>query len=413
MVGVPANTFAGSNSGVGLDHTGNSHLNNQCSYSAYLGEKFYEYVAIIEMIHVLATDANARRQLFEELSQSGRYHGLASIGHSEMAKADANAAMTQSILDFLGFGNRKAEAERLMNQSMENSRESMRHAGIAMDKLAGYFQGLYDEIVRRYKDCGFAYAFSTTATDGAFFLGELAIGAGVAGLSAKALKSLKFIFRRLPSGKIHVEVKNPNGGSFAKEFTQKELEAKYGKPEENHAGVLNEDPNRDVKSGGAASAGNSRKLTRGRNDADITYDPKTGRPINANGTVRQDFGATTRGDNATAVGKLGDPGDQGGHLVAHRFTGDTPDAGIAPQAGNLKMGAWKTMENEWADWVKKGYEIDYNIDVKPPGAVRPDAFDVQYTVRDPKTGEAKYTKKNRFRNVAGQKFVRVPFRDME
>lgn len=412
MVGVPANTMAGSNSGAGFDHTGNSHLSNQCSYSAYLGEKFYEYVAVIEMIHVLATDANARKQLFEELSKSGWYHGLASVGHSEMAKADANAAMGQMILDFLGFGDRKAEAERLMNSSVENSRESAKHASIAMDKLAGYFQGLYDEIVRRYKDCGFAYAFSTVATDGVFFLGELAIGAGVAGISAKALKSLKFIFRRLPTGKIHVEVKNPNGGSFVKEFNQKDLEAKYGKPEENHAGILRDDTNRDVKSGATAGS-KSKKLQRGKNDSDITYDPKTGRPINAKGTLREDFGSSKRGDNATAVGKLGNTGDQGGHLVGHRFMGDTPDEGIAPQAGNLNQGAWKTMENEWADWIKNGYEIDYNIDVKPPGAVRPDAFDVRYTVRDPKTGEIKYTKNNRFRNVAGQKFSRVPFRDME
>ena len=54
-----------------------------------------------------------------------------------------------------------------------------------------------------------------------------------------------------------------------------------------------------------------------------------------------------------------------------------------------------------------------HIAVKPPGAVRPNAFDVTYTVRDPKTGAIKYTKKNRFRNAAGQKFNRVPFRNME
>ncbi|MBO0664586.1 DNA/RNA non-specific endonuclease [Jiella flava] len=75
------------------------------------------------------------------------------------------------------------------------------------------------------------------------------------------------------------------------------------------------------------------------------------------------FGAGGRKDNATAVGKLGNDGDHGGHLVGHRFMVDTPDAGIAPQASNLNTCAWKTMENEWADWLRKGYRVDYDISV--------------------------------------------------
>ena len=93
--------------------------------------------------------------------------------------------------------------------------------------------------------------------------------------------------------------------------------------------------------------------------------------------------------------------------------GDTPDNGIVPQAGNLNTGAWKTMENEWADWIKKGYEVNYNIDVYPPGAVRPDSFDVSYKIIDPKTGKVKYKKEKEFENKAGQKFDRVQFRDMD
>lgn len=178
-------------------------------------------------------------------------------------------------------------------------------------------------------------------------------------------------------------------------------------------------PNDSVNrpAGGAAGAGRTVQERVGpdgkKNTTELTFDPETGRPIGAQGTLRHDFGSTPRGDNATQVGKLGNAGDQGGHLVGHRFMGDTPDQGIAPQAGNLNNGAWRTMENEWADWTKKGYEVDYNINVRPPGAVRPDAFDVRYTVRDPQTGEIKYTNNNRFRNVPGQQFERVSFRDME
>ena len=60
-----------------------------------------------------------------------------------------------------------------------------------------------------------------------------------------------------------------------------------------------------------------------------------------------------------------------------------------PQAANLNRGAWKTMENEWADWVNNGYRVDYNIDVYPPGAVRPDSFEVEYTVSNPADGSGR------------------------
>ncbi|WP_157889839.1 DNA/RNA non-specific endonuclease [Tritonibacter mobilis] len=151
---------------------------------------------------------------------------------------------------------------------------------------------------------------------------------------------------------------------------------------------------------------------RGTNEQIISHDPATGRPTGSSGTIRQDFGSTKRGDNATAIGKLGNDGDQGGHLAAHRFFGDTPDEGIAPQAGNLNMGAWKTMENEWADWTKMGYEVDFKVDPYPPGAVRPDEFDVRYVVRDPKTGKIMYEVEREFDNEAGQSFKRVTWRDM-
>jgi hypothetical protein len=234
----------------------------------------------------------------------------------------------------------------------------------------------------------------------------------VAGVAAKTIKSLRFFVRRTVTGHIEVRVENPNGGTYVHSFSQNDLEAKYGKPEENHAGVLKEDTNRDVEKGSVVGPP-KKKHTRGRNENEITYDPKTGRPINAKGTLREDFGSSVRKDNATAVGKLGNPGDHGGHLVGHRFMGDTPDYGIAPQAGNLNTGAWKTMENEWADWIKKGYEVDYQIDVFPPGAVRPDVFRAKYTVRDPKTGKVRYQNRANFQNQAGEKFERISFRDME
>jgi len=151
---------------------------------------------------------------------------------------------------------------------------------------------------------------------------------------------------------------------------------------------------------------------RGRNTKTTWWDRETGRPGSERGTILDDFGGTGRGDNATEVGSLGNPTDHGGHLGAHRFFGDTPDPGIIPQAGNLNTGAWKKMENEWAAWVGNGYQVDYRIDVYPPGAVRPDALEVEYIVTNPNTGEEVYRNFPSFWNEAGESFDRKYSRDM-
>lgn len=178
-------------------------------------------------------------------------------------------------------------------------------------------------------------------------------------------------------------------------------------------------PDEGINGGGAPDSRITRlsnrevRTDRGVNTKTTTFDPETGRPISESGTIREDFGSTKRGDNATAVGGLGAEGDHGGHLGGHRFFGDTPDEKIAPQAGNLNTGAWKTMENEWADWTKLGYEVNYKIDIYPPGSVRPDAFRSTYEVIDPKTGEVKYRNRDRFSNEAGQTFSRITWRRMQ
>ena len=147
--------------------------------------------------------------------------------------------------------------------------------------------------------------------------------------------------------------------------------------------------------------------TRGPNTKTTHFDPDTGRPVQESGTILEDFGGSPRGDNATAIGRLGAPGDDGGHLGAHRFFGDTPDEGIVPQIANLNRGAWKKMESEWADWVAEGARVDYRIAVDPPGAIRPDNFKVVYVVSDPSTGAIFDKQSSSFANVGGQTFPRI------
>ena len=157
---------------------------------------------------------------------------------------------------------------------------------------------------------------------------------------------------------------------------------------------------------GNGSSGSAEITTvRGSNGKTTVYDPETGRPISERGTIVEDFGSSPRGDNATEVGHMGGEGYDGGHLGAHRFFGDTPDQGIVPQAANLNRGAWKRMENEWARMVEKGYQVDYDIEVFPPGARVPDSFEVSYRVWDPSTGELVRRGAPEFENAGGQVFI--------
>lgn len=424
----------GTNPGTAIDAQQDTHLDDNCSYAAFLGNKFYEYVATIEMVYILSTDENARRELIENLRESGWYHGLVGLGTGQVAAGSNRAAGSLALWEWLGLIEEGSAAE-MLQQGRENAELSREHSALAWESIAQAFSDLYTELRRRYADCGLAYAFATTATDGAFLLGELALGAGLTAGAVRVLKKLRFIVKRNVTGDLEVEVQNPAGGSYRSTFTVDELEAKYGKPDDNHEGVLTPDRNWDVDGGdrderderdddreddendaeeeGAPVAGpKTDRRTRGRNENTISYDDATGRPISAQGTLREDFGKTTRGDNATAVGRLGGEGYDGGHLVAHRFLGDTPDHGIAPQIANLNRGAWSRMENEWADWTKKGYEVRYNIDVDPPGSVIPDRFDVEYEVIDPKTGRVVHENDPSFKNNDKQEFDRIYFRDM-
>lgn len=157
--------------------------------------------------------------------------------------------------------------------------------------------------------------------------------------------------------------------------------------------------------------GNTVTQTRGGNTKTTAFDPKTNRPIMEMGTIRKDFGSSRRGDRATKVGR--DYGrdadgnrlrDDGGHIGAHRFFGDSLDIGIVPQNFNLNRGAWNSMESKWASLTDEGMEVNYLVEVFPPGSERPDAFQVTYEVFNPKTGQSEGIYSVPFANQAGHSF---------
>ncbi len=81
------------------------------------------------------------------------------------------------------------------------------------------------------------------------------------------------------------------------------------------------------------------------------------------------------------AGKCGNPGDEGGHLIASIFNGPGEKLNLLPMDGNLNKGAWKQMENTWAKALSEGKDVKVNIQPSYTGnSVRPDKFKVVYSV---------------------------------
>lgn len=141
-----------------------------------------------------------------------------------------------------------------------------------------------------------------------------------------------------------------------------------------------------------------------------------GRPIRAEADLSEVFTDIDRSPAETdAQGEAADrgiEGDQGGHLIGHRFVKDQGLKNLFPQNGNFNVSAYKTLENEWADWIESGKEVRITVDLTPKGQDRPDRVRVSYEVVDPASGDVVYDQRVTFRNQAGQHYDRIPRADM-
>ncbi len=73
--------------------------------------------------------------------------------------------------------------------------------------------------------------------------------------------------------------------------------------------------------------------------------------------------------------------DQGGHIIGARFFGAGEQINYYPQSANLNQGAWKTMENGWANAMVAGKDV--KVEVKAifnSSSGRPDKFEVRYSI---------------------------------
>ncbi|MBB2802809.1 DNA/RNA non-specific endonuclease, partial [Xanthomonas arboricola] len=75
------------------------------------------------------------------------------------------------------------------------------------------------------------------------------------------------------------------------------------------------------------------------------------------------------------AGNCGLPDDEGGHLIASIFDGPGERLNLVPMNANLNKGAWKSMENEWANALKNGKSVKVKIEpIYSGSAIRPDSF---------------------------------------
>jgi len=109
-----------------------------------------------------------------------------------------------------------------------------------------------------------------------------------------------------------------------------------------------------------------------------------GRPTSASGILSLETG--TRTAEQTRIGKLGDAGDEGGHLIGAQFDGPPDAFNLTPQAGSVNRGAgseWTAMEREWADALEAGSEVTVQIDVvyeQGLDGLRPTGYNIVYEI---------------------------------
>ena len=104
--------------------------------------------------------------------------------------------------------------------------------------------------------------------------------------------------------------------------------------------------------------------------------------------------------------------------MAHRFVGDQGDINMFPQNGvsmeglkNFNGSAYKSMENELADWVEAGGTVKFDVSFDDFVGDRPGTVGVNYVVTND-AGDVVYRNEQLFDNEAGQTFNRVSKSDI-
>ena len=137
-----------------------------------------------------------------------------------------------------------------------------------------------------------------------------------------------------------------------------------------------------------------------------------GDTIGAKATLNEVFSGAKRSasevkDQATAAAR-GVADDAGGHIIGHRFAQSQGIKNMFPQNANFNNGAFKKVENEWADWInKKGGSVEVDIQLVGNSA-KPDKVKVSYQLKDA-NGHVVREVTEQFKNQSGRMFDRQYF----
>ncbi|MCH2165648.1 MAG: DUF4781 domain-containing protein [Marinovum sp.] len=114
-----------------------------------------------------------------------------------------------------------------------------------------------------------------------------------------------------------------------------------------------------------------------------------------------------------AVRAMGEDGDHAGHIIGHRFGLDQGMENMFPQDANFNTSAYKTMENEMANWIDLGQEVRISVTTAKYDSARPAKVEVSYVVADPDTGKVIYRRQKRYSNDGEQVYKRLSRDEMQ
>ncbi len=218
-----------------LDDPSASHGNNKCSIANYTAEKFYEYVAAAEMLYLLATDENFRKDVVAKVGVMFERGGAISDFF-----AVANAGFAAESQAHIGGNQQAFEANEITIK--EGQEASVR----LVNRLKAYFSEKWQAFKKGWEECGLANAVARAGIDGLFLAGEILIGGA-------AIRGVKFAYALTKEGLHRIEIIAVDKAVTVGErsWSKAALEDKYGKPEQNQVAGLLEDRNRSIKDGPA------------------------------------------------------------------------------------------------------------------------------------------------------------------
>lgn len=128
---------------------------------------------------------------------------------------------------------------------------------------------------------------------------------------------------------------------------------------------------------------NNKKQTPERDNKESLNNIEPGKQVSGSkGNWNKELNKSDRnGYQQCKVGKCGETGDDGGHLIATRFSGLGEKINMVPMNSNLNRSEWKKMENIWARSLKDNKEISVKIEsVYIRNSDRPNSINVTYKI---------------------------------